>query len=178
MHPRRCASQIYVAVSSFNPLTVYVFEEGLARFATEKYSHGEYSNSFVHLTNYSINKKSAKFVQNRAEDEFDESACKWSFSQLRERLGADGVDCEALWARIEDVIIKTLISVEAQVNTACEMHVPYTKNCLELFGFDVLIDDQLKPWLLEVSDGPRLPAALALAEQIPPHPSPALRRPN
>merc|ERR1711907_432354 len=58
--------------------------------------------------------------------------------------------------RIEDVIIKTLISIEAQVITACDMHVPYPKNLFELFGFDIMIDSQLKPWLLEVNFSPSL----------------------
>eukprot|EP00936_MAST-01D_sp_MAST-1D-sp1_P000215 g215.t1 len=57
--------RLYVAVSSFNPLVIYLYEEGLARFATERYEHGRFDNPFMHLTNYSINKKSSKFQQNR-----------------------------------------------------------------------------------------------------------------
>jgi hypothetical protein len=42
-----------------------VFKEGLARFATETYSHViDKNNNFVHLTNYSINKKNDNFVYN------------------------------------------------------------------------------------------------------------------
>lgn len=31
-----------------------------------------------------------------------------------------------------------------------QMHVPSRRNCYELFGFDVMLDDQLNPWLIEV----------------------------
>ena len=34
---------------------------GLARFATEMYRDDGFKNPFIHLTNYSINKKSKKF---------------------------------------------------------------------------------------------------------------------
>jgi hypothetical protein len=57
--------RIYVLVTCFDPLRVYVFKEGLARFASEPYtSANSKSNKFVHLTNYSVNKKNDNFVQN------------------------------------------------------------------------------------------------------------------
>lgn len=31
--------RIYVAITSFNPLRIYVYEDGLARFATVKYQN-------------------------------------------------------------------------------------------------------------------------------------------
>ncbi len=49
--------RIYVAITSVNPLRLYVYEEGLVRFATEKYSNADHKNVYVHLTNYSINKR-------------------------------------------------------------------------------------------------------------------------
>lgn len=59
--------RIYVAVTSFDPLRVYVFKEGLARFASEQYSN-KTENKFQHLTNYSVNKKNDNFVQNQTLD--------------------------------------------------------------------------------------------------------------
>ena len=48
-------------VTSFYPLRVYVFEEGLVRFSTHKYSMRNLRCRFAHLTNYSLNKKSRHF---------------------------------------------------------------------------------------------------------------------
>jgi hypothetical protein len=57
--------RIYVLVTSFEPLRIYVYDEGLARFASEQYKPtNSKSNKFAHLTNYSINTRNTKFVQN------------------------------------------------------------------------------------------------------------------
>lgn len=60
--------RIYVVITCINPLRVYIYEEGLARFATFKYTQGANGGGaagskgkFMHLTNYSINKKNAAF---------------------------------------------------------------------------------------------------------------------
>jgi len=56
--------RVYVLVTSFEPLRVYVYNEGLARFASEPYRHpGNTKDSkYAHLTNYSINKRNERYV--------------------------------------------------------------------------------------------------------------------
>ncbi len=78
--------RIYVAITSVNPLIIYVYEDGLTRFATEKYSNEDVSNVFVHLTNYSINKfNQSKFIaNNNIEGNQDKLASKWSLKALKE----------------------------------------------------------------------------------------------
>lgn len=88
--------RVYVLVTSYCPLKVYVYNDGLVRFATEPYSTDakSLSQKFVHLTNFSINKKNAKFVKNNdrqqqasdGEDE-DGGASKWDFKRLRQAFG-------------------------------------------------------------------------------------------
>ena len=56
--------RIYVCVTSLYPLRIYVYDEGLVRFATDKYVRPDFFNKvskFSHLTNYSINKFNKNF---------------------------------------------------------------------------------------------------------------------
>ncbi len=49
--------RIYALILGVEPLRVFVFQEGLARFATEEYvgpQKGNLENLFMHLTNYAI----------------------------------------------------------------------------------------------------------------------------
>ena len=50
------------------------------------------------------------------------------------------IDDSELFRKIEDIIIKTIISAEPILNNAFEMYVPFRNNCFELLGFDILVD--------------------------------------
>jgi tubulin polyglutamylase TTLL4 len=58
--------RIYVVVTCFDPLKAYIFQNGLVRLATQPYTTNQKTlkKTFVHLTNYSINKKSEDYVKN------------------------------------------------------------------------------------------------------------------
>ncbi len=59
--------RIYVLIAGIDPLRIFVFDEGLARFCTEKYEtpkSDNLDNKFMHLTNYAINKLSPDFIFN------------------------------------------------------------------------------------------------------------------
>ncbi|XP_076463867.1 tubulin polyglutamylase TTLL5-like [Babylonia areolata] len=149
--------RLYVAVTSYDPLVIYLYEEGLTRFATVKYekSNKHIRNQCMHLTNYSVNKKSHDYVKNDDPD-VEDYGNKWSMGAMLRYLRSLGKDTAALMMRIEDVVIKTLLSVELSIATACKMFMPFRGNCFELYGFDILVDDSLKPWVLEVNLSPSL----------------------
>ncbi|XP_033734230.1 tubulin polyglutamylase TTLL5-like isoform X4 [Pecten maximus] len=149
--------RLYVCVTSYDPLVIYLFEEGLTRFATVKYekSGRHIRNQCMHLTNYSVNKKSDDYVRNDDPD-VEDYGNKWSLGALLRYLRSHGRDTTALMMRIEDVIIKAILSVELPIATACKMFMPFRGNCFELYGFDVLIDENMKPWVLEVNLSPSL----------------------
>ncbi|XP_057199528.1 tubulin polyglutamylase TTLL5 isoform X2 [Triplophysa rosa] len=149
--------RLYVLVTSYDPLIVYLYEEGLARFATVKYDHAtaNIKNQFMHLTNYSVNKKSRDYVS-CDDPEVEDYGNKWSMSAMLRYLRQEGRDTTLLMGQIEDLIIKAVLSAEIHIATACKMFVPHRWNCFELYGFDVLVDSNLRPWLLEVNLSPSL----------------------
>ena len=72
-----------------------------------------YKAKFSHLTNFSINKKSEKFLKPSKTGEDDGvRGNKWSFTGLRKKYKELGVDTEKIFRKINDIIIKTVISCE------------------------------------------------------------------
>lgn len=58
--------RIYVMVTSMDPWRIYIYNEGLARFAVEQYDPStSKTGKHAHLTNFSLNKKNEKFVNNQ-----------------------------------------------------------------------------------------------------------------
>eukprot|EP01065_Artemidia_motanka_P004311 TRINITY_DN12059_c0_g1_i1.p1 TRINITY_DN12059_c0_g1~~TRINITY_DN12059_c0_g1_i1.p1 ORF type:complete len:1007 (+),score=239.48 TRINITY_DN12059_c0_g1_i1:55-3021(+) len=163
----KCDLRLYAAITSFDPLRIYLLQDGLVRFATEKYKRGEshLQNRYMHLTNYSVNKKSAKFKKNTNADE-DDTGSKWSLRGLKRYFKSHKMDWDSCWARIKDCIIKTVLSCEAIVASKVAMFVKYRGSCYELYGFDVLLDSDLMPYILEVNIMPALACGSPLDKKI------------
>lgn len=154
--------RLYVVLTSINPLRIYMYKDGLVRFASVKYSSELTSldDRCMHLTNYSINKFSENYSKNE-----DFNACqghKWTLQSLWSCLENRGVNTNHLWATLRNLVIKSIISGESGLNRMYRQNVNFRYNCFELFGFDVLLDENMIPWLLEINISPSLHSELPL----------------
>lgn len=158
--------RIYVLVTSFHPLRIYLFQDGLVRFASVQYktNSATLEDRYMHLTNYSVNKTSSTYTHN--EDAGQCQGSKWTIKALWGYLKAQGCDTAALWSRIADLVIKTVVSGESDIVVRTRRNVRSRYTCHELFGFDVILDEKLHPWLLEVNISPSLHSASPLDHSV------------
>ncbi|KAH9107605.1 hypothetical protein LEN26_007510 [Aphanomyces euteiches] len=153
--------RIYVFVYSVDPLRVYIFRNGLARFCTTPFEppkRGNLAQTRMHLTNYAINKKSKQFVQSADET----TGSKRSFSYIMQHLHEQGMDAEAVWADICDVVIKTLLAIQPRLVAGYRSFFGTDESkgrqwgpaAFEILGFDIMLDQQGKTWMIEVNHAP------------------------
>lgn len=154
--------RIYVLVLSCDPLKIFVHKEGLVRFATSDYvpielnaGRSALKDMFVHLTNYALNKDSTDFKL--PTDINDNTSHKRSISRVNKTLSEMGKDVEKMWAEINDLIVKTILTVQPDLSHSyrtCQPSDTESLMCYELLGFDVMLNHDMKPILLEVNHAP------------------------
>eukprot|EP01105_Mastigella_eilhardi_P015342 TRINITY_DN3500_c0_g1_i1.p1 TRINITY_DN3500_c0_g1~~TRINITY_DN3500_c0_g1_i1.p1 ORF type:complete len:513 (-),score=130.26 TRINITY_DN3500_c0_g1_i1:117-1655(-) len=141
---RKFDLRLYVLVRSWRPLLAFMYKEGFARFCTERYSSemSNMYNSYMHLTNVSKQKHSKNYNAVHGG--------KWNVKNVFLYL-ASAVGKQAA-QKCRDAIRQTIIySMRAVQNIIVQ-----DKHSFELYGYDILIDGNLKPWLIEVNASPSL----------------------
>jgi tubulin polyglutamylase TTLL6/13 len=89
-------------ITCADPLRLFIYEEGLARFSTVEYEEPSKENLkevYMHLTNYAINKHNPDFVRNRS-IMHDNVGHKQSMSAVMKQLEKAGVDVDQVWTDI------------------------------------------------------------------------------
>lgn len=141
--------RIYVLVTSFRPLKAYMFRNGFCRFCTMKYDSSvtELDNMYIHLTNVSVQKHGGDYNK--------QHGGKLGLNNLKLYLeGTRGREVtDRLFENIQWLIVHSLKSVAHVMSN--------NRHCFECYGYDIIIDDNLKPWLIEVNASPSMTATTA-----------------
>lgn len=150
--------RVYVLLTSIDPLRIYVYDEGLVRFASSKYNKQEEGiiDQFMHLTNYFINKNNRDYQINN--DCNSLNGCKWTLTRFWRYLNEhhSHIDTKRLWEDIKEIIVKTMICCEGPMTRLSHQNCKSDYTSYELFGFDIILDENFKPWILEVNITPSL----------------------
>ncbi len=147
MNERKYVLRLYVLVTSVEPLRIYLHREGFAKLASEPYNIEDPDNPFAHLTNPDVNATNT---------DADAPVVFVGLSEYRQWLRDEGHDDEALFAKIRDLVTLTVISVRERMRRRINAQKASARGCYELLGLDCLVDEQLKPWILECNLSPSL----------------------
>ena len=139
--------RVYALVTCYNPLTAYLYRTGFCRFTSFKYSLNpeDLNNNQIHLTNVAVQKQSATYDK--------QIGGKWYFRELKTYLMGryNEEQVNSMFDGIQNIIIKCFYAVQSVI--AKDRH------CFELYGYDILIDENLKPWLIEINSNASLTAS-------------------
>ena len=112
-------------------------------------------NRFIHLTNSSIQKQNLDgpttdnpLMQDVGGDSGGSKICLSGAQGLWQRLKRLGVNPDLIWKNVCLLVLKSLVVVDDKMS--------YQPCSFEVYGYDVLIDADLRPWLLEVNASPSL----------------------
>jgi tubulin monoglycylase TTLL3/8 len=145
----------WVLVTNWNPLTVWFYERCYLRFGVKDFSLKNFKNKFVHLTNNSIVKNSAAF------DNAEIEGCMWHSEEfaehLREQHGRDVWE-EDVKPKLKEIVKYSLECVQDMIEDR--------KNSAELYGYDIMLSDDLTPWLIEVNSSPAMDYSTEVTKEL------------
>ena len=140
-----------------NNLNLFYCKEGHLKGSSELYNVKK-SNKFIHITNYSFQKKSSNF-------ELYEDGNEISYKSFKLFLEQEGFPPDKFNKMIEDM--KFLIKISFK-SVSKKIYKTEDVLCFELFGYDFIIDTEFKPWILEINNNPGLGISSPVIKNIIP----------
>jgi hypothetical protein len=144
---RKSEVRFYWLIASVDPLLVLIYPEGTVRLTNTPYVLGDYDNPLVHVTNTYQQKQHPQYDPTRE--------LKWTFSELDAYLlGQRQVKrytSEILRPAVAEALAGVVRAVRSDLVDQSTRAI-----CFGQFGVDIIIDDQLRPWLAEIQKSPGL----------------------
>ena len=152
---RKFDMRCYVLVDS--NLNVFFCREGHLKGSSEKYDLNN-TNKFIHITNHSLQKRSNKFEKYEYGNEM-------SYNDFKLVLERENISLDKFDDIINDMKYLVKISMSSVGNKFFKI-----QNVLsfEIFGYDFIIDNNFKPWILEINNNPGLGISSPVIEKLVP----------
>lgn len=177
--------RLYLCISTLRPFTAFIYNEGLARFCTKKYSpptRQTLEDKFAHLTNTSVN------VTNSSAPDIDFTRLA---SDVMAEISASDPRGKHLWEKIKQAATLTMCAiypamVTSILNADVEKKTHFKKNkystppkelpdalpllnrYFHIVGIDIMLNDQMDPIVLELNDRPSMHVTFDIEAKLKP----------
>lgn len=149
INKRKFDIRCYVMMTSINGVIQgYFYLDGYLRTTSQEFSL-DHVDPFVHLTNDAIQKHSSEYGK-------FENGNKLSYRDFQRYLDTNHKDINffnQILPKIRDIVKDTMQASFSIIDKNKRMH------CMEIFGYDFMIDEDFKPWLIEINTNPCLELA-------------------
>ncbi|KAK5853671.1 hypothetical protein PBY51_014804 [Eleginops maclovinus] len=124
---------------------IYLYREGVLRTSSEPYNSSDLQDMTSHLTNHCIQKEHSQNYGRYEEGN------EMFFDEFRlYLLNTHNVTLEtSILPQIKQIIKSCLTCIEPSISTK---HLSYQS--FQLFGFDFMVDESFKVWLIEINGAP------------------------
>jgi len=147
-----------VLVTGSNPPRAYVYREGIARLAPERYATDEAAleRPAIHVTNTALHLQHPDLKVSQDPNE-ENVGNIWTMSAVYRRMAADGMDAQAVSSRIA-ALARYIVVIANDYGIFARQATEHARYAFppRAFGLDVLVDATGRPWLIEYQRNPAL----------------------
>ena len=154
-YKRKFDIRCFVLVDS--NLNVFFCREGHLKGSSEFYDLNN-TNKLIHITNYSLQKKSSKF-------EIYEDGNEISYNDFKIYMKKKNISLDNFTKMINQIKYLVQISFKAVGKKLIKTN-PIL--CFEIFGYDFIVDNDFKPWILEINNNPGLCISSPVIQKLVP----------
>ena len=151
---RKCDIRIWVLIT--HTMKVYIFKEGHLKASSLNYNNNDF-DSFIHITNYSLQKYNKLFSKFEKGNEI-------SFQTFQNFINENNYINfrEEIFPKIIEIVKHSVLSVRNKIN------INNLNYCFEIFGYDFMLDEDKNVYLIEINTNPGLEISSdIIAELVP-----------
>ena len=153
---RKFDIRIWVLIT--HKMDIYIFKEGHLKASSVNYSIDN-NNSFIHLTNYSLQKYNKNFSKYELGNEISFE----SFQQFLNTLGEKSFNFrETIIPKFKEIIELSAKATKSIINRSKKNY------CFEIFGYDFMMDEDKNVYLIEINTNPGLEISSKVIEILVP----------
>ena len=149
----------YVLVTGMNPLKIYFYKDGYLKISVKNFTLSKESinDGCIHITTSDTNLECFNGKEYKYDtDIYDEKSHFWSYLHFERYCNKRGINYTDIMEQMKDIFIKTFISLNANFLELIEKRKINDRNLFQLYGLDLMVDENNKVHLLELNRNPSM----------------------
>ena len=159
----------YVLVTGMNPLKIYFYRDGYLKLTVKNFtlSHEYINDGCVHITTSDTNLECFDGKEYKYDiDIYDEKSHFYSYVYFERYCDKNGINYTDIMEQMKDIFVKTFISLNSNFLELMEKRENNDRNLYQLYGLDLIIDQNYKVHLLELNRNPTMRNGHAICEYM------------